>query len=108
MAFMSILLIMPMMMAFGFFGLILLAVPLGLGAFLQLIFCIVAQEKWVVWMPAVLGGAGLAASLIWLLEVISLKGISIYWVIYFVCLWLVWLIVDQIKKAIKKWQMERK
>ena len=108
MAFMSLMLIMPMMVAFGFFGLILLAVPLGLGACLQLIFCIVAQNKWVVWVPSVLGGAGLTASLIWLLEEIPLNGILIYWAIYFICLWLVWLIISQIKKAITKWRTERK
>jgi len=100
MAAISIFLMMPVFMAFGFFGLILLTVPLVFGTLLQLIFCIVSEKRWVILVPATLGGSGLVISLACLLDEIPLKGILIYWAIYFLCLWLIWLIVDQIKKFI--------
>ncbi len=98
MAFISLLIITPLFMAFGLFALFLLAAPFCVGAFLQLVFSIVAKGDFVVWIPAGLGMLGLVASLVWLLELLSVPAILIYWGVYFLCMWLIWLAVSKIKK----------
>ena len=53
-------------------------------------------------LPAGFGGAGLLCSLIWLRKIVPLTGIIIYWAFYFLSMWLIWLVVNQIKQFVQK------
>ena len=97
MGFLSVLLLSPMLLAFGAFAIFLLAAPCCMGIFLQLILTIVGQKRWVRCVPAGLGALGLAGSLLLLRGQVPASGILLYWGIYFLLLWLVWLVVTQIK-----------
>ncbi len=67
---------------------------------LQLMLSIVARRRWVLGVPAALGGIGAVVSLVYLLGILPLGGILLYWGVYFLSLWLVWLIVSQVKQAL--------
>ena len=97
-----VMLVLPALMAFGAMALFVLTAPICIGGFLQLVLTIVAEKIWVMCVPAGLGVLGLIASLIGLLGTIPLVGILIYWGIYFLCMWVIWLVVTQIKKYIAK------
>ena len=97
MGFLSLLLFTPMLLAFGMLAIFLLAAPCCVGILLQLILTVIGQQYWVKCVPAGLGALGLAGSLFFLRELVPVPGILIYWGIYFLLLWLVWLVVTQIK-----------
>ena len=82
----------------------ILSIPICIGAVLQLILSVVAIKPWVLFIPAILGAIGLVLCLLFLVPTFSIGSILIYWLIYFVCLWLVWLIVTQIKQAVIRWR----
>ena len=58
----------------------------------------------VVWVPAGLGVLGLALSFLFLLGAIPWGGILLYWALYFLWIWLIWLVVAQIKKSVGRWR----
>lgn len=95
--------ILGLMAVYGAVVLAVLSIPFCVGMFLQLILTIFGQKRWVLYVPAGLGVLGLTASLIWLIQTLSLPTIFMYWGLYFIALWLTWLVVSQIKKAIAKW-----
>ena len=101
MGFLSVILLAPMLAAFGLFAVFLLLTPFCVGFFFQLIFSIFARKAWMLLLMPGLGIAGLLCSLIWLGGDIPLPGILIYWGFYFLLLWLIWLAVFQIKKFAK-------
>ena len=85
--------------AYGIVVLIVLSVPFCLGGFFQLVLTIAA-----VWVPAGLGVLGLALSFLFLLGAIPWGGILLYWALYFLWIWLIWLVVAQIKKSVGRWR----
>ena len=97
-----VMLALPALMTFGAMALFILTAPFCIGGFLQLILTIIGEKVWVMCVPAGLGVLGLIGSLIGLLGDIPLVGILIYWGIYFLCIWVIWLVVTQIKKYIRK------
>ena len=90
--------------AYGIVVLIVLSVPFCLGGFFQLVLTIAAGDRWAVWVPAGLGGLGLALSFLFLLGAIPWGGILLYWALYFLWIWLIWLVVAQIKKSVGRWR----
>ena len=84
--------------------LIVLSVPFCLGGFFQLVLTIAAGDRWAVWVPAGLGVLGLALSFLFLLGAIPWGGILLYWALYFLWIWLIWLVVAQIKKSVGRWR----
>ena len=90
----------------GAVSILLALIPYGIGAVLQLILTIFGQKRWVRGIPGILGGVGFLATLLyyWDLMPSELPILLIYWAIYFLCIWLVWLIVTLIKKAIRRCQ----
>ena len=99
-----VLLVLPFLAAYGAAALLLLAIPFCVGCTLQLIFSVFSVSRLVLLVPAMLGGLGLICSLFFLLETVPLAGILLYWGLFFLSLWLVWLVVSQIKKAIVRWR----
>lgn len=97
-----VMLVLPALVTFGTVAIFVLAAPFCVGMFLQLVLSIVAQDRWVVWVPAGLGVAGAVLSVVCFGQSIPLLGIALYWGVYFLALWLVWLIVDQIRKYISR------
>ena len=90
--------------AYGIVVLIVLSVPFCLGGFFQLVLTIAAGDRWAVWVPAGLGVLGLALSFLFLLGAIPWGGILLYWALYFLWIWLIWLVVAQIKKSVGRWR----
>ena len=90
--------------SYGIVVLIVLSVPFCLGGFFQLVLTIAAGDRWVVWVPAGLGVLGLALSFLFLLGAIPWGGILLYWALYFLWIWLIWLVVVQIKKSVGRWR----
>ena len=82
--------------AYGIVVLIVLSVPFCLGGFFQLGLTIA--------VPAGLGVLGLALSFLFLLGAIPWGGILLYWALYFLWIWLIWLVVAQIKKSVGRWR----
>ena len=80
--------------AYGIVVLIVLSVPFCLGGFFQLVLTIAAG----------LGVLGLALSFLFLLGAIPWGGILLYWALYFLWIWLIWLVVAQIKKSVGRWR----
>ena len=66
MGFLSVILLAPMLAAFGLFAVFLLLTPFCVGFFFQLIFSIFARKTWMLLLMPGLGIAGLLCSLIWL------------------------------------------
>ena len=97
-----VMLALPALMTFGAMALFVLAALFCIGGFLQLVLTIVGDKVWVMCVPAGLGVLGLIGSLIGLLDNIPLVGILIYWGIYFLCIWVIWLVVTQVKKYIRR------
>lgn len=85
----------------------IISIPICVGMLLQLIFTIVSRNSWVFYLPAILGGCEAVLSVLFLRETFPVLYIGIYWIIYFFCLWLVWLAVTQIQKAIVRWRSNR-
>lgn len=85
----------------------LLSIPLCAGMLLQLIFTIFSRNSRVLYLPSILGGCGTVLSILFLRETIPVFYLGIYWIIYFLCLWLVWLAVTQIQKAAARWKSSR-
>lgn len=94
----------PILMTFGAMALFVLTAPFCVGIFLQVLLCVFGQSIWVLLVPAGLGVLGLTCSLVFLHEDIPLVGILSYWGLFFLSLWLVWLVIDQIRKAIVRWR----
>ena len=90
--------------AYGIVVLIVLSVAFCLGGFFQLVLTIAAGDRWAVWVPAGLGVLGLALSFLFLLGAIPWGGILLYWALYFLWIWLIWLVVAQIKKSVGRWR----
>lgn len=99
-----VLLVLPMLVTFGAMAVFVLTVPFCVGVFLQAVLCVFGQDKWVIFVPAALGIAGLICSIVFFLGTIPLMGILIYWSLFFLCLWLVWLVIRQIQKAVARWR----
>lgn len=97
-----VMLAMPVLAAFGAMALFVLCAPFCVGVFLQLVLSIVAEKRWILWVPAGLGVLGLVWSLYGFLPDLPILYILIYWALYFLVLWLTWLVVDQIKKFIAR------
>lgn len=93
-----------LMAVYGAVVLVALGVPFCLGGLLQLILSIVAQDRWAVWVPAGAGVLGGVASLVFLSGAIPWGGILLYWAVYFFWIWIIWLVVVQIKKAVRRWK----
>lgn len=101
-----VMLVLPLLAAFGAAAFFMVTVPLCLGAGLQLIFSIFSKKRWILLLPAILGAVGVVLSLVYLLEVVGLTALVIYWAVYYLCIWLVWLIVTQIKGDVLRWRTE--
>lgn len=98
-------LVLPALLGAGALALFVLSLPFLLGGVLQLLLTVFsAGKRWVVWVPAALGGVGLVLSLIYGLEAAGPAALLVYWGLYFLMLWLIWLIVSQIKKAVLRWR----
>lgn len=66
-----VMLVLPLLAAFGAAAFFMVTVPLCLGAGLQLIFSIFSKKRWILLLPAILGAAGVVLSLVYLLEVVG-------------------------------------
>ena len=89
--------VLGLLAVYGIIVLVVLSIPFCLGGFLQLVFSIAAQDRWVIWVPA-----GLVLSAVFLLKSLSWGTILLYWGLYFLWLWLIWLVVRQIKGFIRR------
>ena len=94
--------VLGLLAVYGIIVLVVLSIPFCLGGFLQLVFSIAARDRWVIWVPAGLGGAGLVLTAVFLLKSLSWGTILLYWGLYFLWLWLIWLVVRQIKGFIRR------
>ena len=89
--------VLGLLAVYGIIVLVVLSIPFCLGGFLQLVFSIAAQDRWVIWVPA-----GLVLSAVFLLKSLSWGTILLYWGLYFLWLWLIWLVVRQIRGFIRR------
>lgn len=94
----------PVLVTFGTMALFVLAVPFCVGIFLQVLLCVFGQSMWLLLVPPGLGVMGLICSLVFLLDDIPLVGILIYWDLFFLSLWVVWLVISQLRKALVRWR----
>ena len=85
----------------------LISIPLCVGMLLQLIFTLAGRNSWTLYLPAILAGCGAVLSIFFLRETIPMLYLGLYWLIYYLCLWLVWLVVTQIQKSIARWRASR-
>lgn len=103
-----VLLALPALVTLGAMAVFVLSAPFCAGLFLQLVLTIFGQKRWVLYVPAGLGVLGLAGTMVWLLPDVPVSAVLVYWVAYFLVIWLTWLMVAQIKKAIVKWTEKNK
>ena len=92
--------VLALMAAYGAIVLVVLSIPFCIGTFLQLVLTIFGQKNWILWVPAGLGLLGLAVSMLVFLSEVQILYILLYWMFYFLSLWIVWLVVEQIKNLL--------
>lgn len=93
-----VMLVLPVLFAAG----AVLLIPYAIGCLLQFVFTIFCRRWYILCLPAFLGAAGAAASLLWLGHEAGPGPLLYYWLGYFLLLLLVFAVVFPIKYAVQE------
>ena len=88
---------------YGVLAAVILGLPFWVGLGLQLILTAVTGKRVLLALPAVLGAVCAVGYLFWLGELLPLWFFFIYWAVFYICLWVVWLLTDKVRRLVLKW-----
>ena len=93
----------PALAVFGVVLAIILGLPYWVGLGLQAILTLVTDNKKLLVIPAILGAICAGGYFFLFLGVIPVWFQFLYWAVFFLCLWLVWLVLSKLRALVLNW-----
>ncbi len=93
----------PLLAVYGAIAALLLCAPYWVGLFLEAVLTIVTKKRALLLLPPALGGVCAVGYFFLLKDLVPLWFQFIYWVVFFLCLWLTWVIVAKLKALVLNW-----
>ena len=97
----------PALAVFGAVVALLFCLPYWVGLGLQAILTLVTENKKLLCVPAILGAICAVGYFFLFLGVIPVWFQVLYWAVFFLCLWLVWLILSKLRALVVDWMKGR-